>query len=225
MDGSRKPASCDIAGGGYNEALILPARPRLADAPPAREELRGLDIDLPLEEVIRLRISLRRRVVHAPAVAPMDRPARHSGCLHAPPWHRLLRKQPSRDLREPAVLDSEPQALSRLWRARLGHHGKQRPRARHAKSGRNHAALSRICRARRAVWSRRWHAGSLGGRRVAAVRPRDRAPDPAALLGEHAEHGKRMGWSAVSIRVRVAMLEVPVGFRTATSRSIRGRSF
>ena len=57
---------------------------------------------------------------------------------------------------------------------------------------RSHTALPWICRARRAVWSRRWHAGSVGGRRVAAVRSRDRAAHPAALFRDVPEDGKRV---------------------------------
>ena len=69
---------------GYNEALILVrARTGLADASPAREELPVLDVNLSLEEAVRLRISLRRRTVHAPALASVDRLPRHSGCVHA----------------------------------------------------------------------------------------------------------------------------------------------
>ena len=63
-----------------------------------------------------------------------------------------------------------PKALSRLWPVRLGHHGEQRPGSGHAPSERRHTALPWVCCARRAVWSGRWHAGAVGGRRIVAVR-------------------------------------------------------
>jgi hypothetical protein len=57
---------------GYNGVDSVRARPWLADAPLAREELSRLDVDLSLEEAVWPRVSLRRPAVHAPALPPVD---------------------------------------------------------------------------------------------------------------------------------------------------------
>src|SRR5688572_5717472 len=62
----------------------LRARPWLADAPAAQEELLGLDVDISVEKAVRARISSRRPAVHASALPPVDRLPRHPGCFHAP---------------------------------------------------------------------------------------------------------------------------------------------
>ena len=58
---------------GYNEALILYVLGLGSpDAPAAAQQLPSVDEDLPLEEVLRHRIPVRRAAFHAPTLAHLD---------------------------------------------------------------------------------------------------------------------------------------------------------
>src|SRR5262245_14848519 len=81
-------------------AFPLRARPRFADASAAGEELYRVDLDVSLEANLRLRVSVRRPAVHAPALPSVAGLSRHSGCLHAQKGNRLLREQPPRHVCE-----------------------------------------------------------------------------------------------------------------------------
>ena len=101
--------------------------------------------------------------------------------LHARARLRLLREQPARDARPAAVRDPQPARLQRTsasccW----GITASDGPGPAGQAGRRRRARLLRLRRARRAVRSRRRHAGAVGGRRLAAVRARDRRADHRA---------------------------------------------
>ena len=122
---------------------------------------------------------------------------------------------------------SQSEGLSRLWPARLGHHRQQRPGAGDAPRERSaHGAslgMSReACRMVRTM--ARWLRGRSPRRCRSLLRS---CFPPCSTAPRRTRRWKTStGSSAASIRrFRVAVPEVSAGSRKTTSRSIRGRSF
>ena len=115
---------------GYDEALLLYTLGLGSPThPPAREQLRGVGFHLPVGKMLRPRISLRRAIVHPPALACLDRLSRDSGRFHARKRHRLFREQPPCDLRATTVRDRQPTQIRGLCFMLLGNHCKRGTRS------------------------------------------------------------------------------------------------
>src|SRR5687768_16181557 len=109
-------------GGIQRSADAVRARPRLADARTVAAGLRRLDVDISVEEVVRLRIPVRRAAVHAPALSCLDRLPRHPGRVHARARERLLREQPPRHVCPAAIRAPQSEEVQGLRRERVGHY-------------------------------------------------------------------------------------------------------
>jgi hypothetical protein len=179
--GARRGLPRVSLGGLRRSAPALRSRARLADARHPAALLRRVVPHLRMEGDLRHRPPLRRTALHPSALAHLDRFPRHPRRLHARPRLRLLREQPPGDARPAAVRDPKSARIPARRRAVLGGERERRAGPGAQEDRRSRAPILRLHRARRPVRTRRRHAGAVGGRRVAAVRPRDRACDGGEL--------------------------------------------
>ena len=177
--GARLPAV--PLGGLQRGAPPVRPGPRLADAPAAGGELRGVDADLPLEEALRPRVPVRRSALHPPALARLDRLSRHPGRLHARARHRLLREQPPRHLVQQQYAIRNPRRFEGYGEHCWGITASDGPGPATPPDRRRRAPLLRLHGARRPLRAGRRHDRPVGGGRLAAVRAGDRAADDPPL--------------------------------------------
>ena len=105
--------------------------------------------------------------------------------------HRLLREQPSRHLRPAGVRHPKPARIRGLRCDLLGADRERRTRVDDTQNPRHRSIVLRLCRARRAVRSRRRDRRAVGGGGLAPVRAGDRAADSSVFSRRlSTDHGR-----------------------------------
>ena len=210
---------------GYDEATILYVLGLASPTHPLPEDSYiGVDRDLSVGEHLRLRVSLCRAALHSSVLPGMDRFRRHTRSLHAREGQRLFRKQPARHLCPARIRAAQSARIRRLWQGLLGHHGERRARLQDAEDRWQGTPLSRLCRARRALWARRRHDRPMRDACVAAVRARACLVGVAPFLRALSRDDSRVrDCRAASIRHCRATAR-PAGSPRAISGSTRASS-